>query len=315
MKFFLVGVLANVTLLVGVVLTFGAVGSTALSDVSVGFAGGDPMLGIPAAICLVVGLSFKLGSAPAHGWMPDVAQGAPVPSAAFLTVVPKIGALLALLRLGSVLPDDVTGWRPAVAVLAVVTMTLGNLAALRQDDVRRLLGWSSVSQAGYALVAVVAVGRSPEATPALVLFLAGYAAAQLAAFAVIAELRGRTRLADYVGLGRARPWLSAALALALLSLVGIPPLGGFAGKLAVFTAAIDAGFAWLAYVAVLNSVVSLVYYLRVLTPVYLGEPGPEPVAVLGRWAAVAAAVASIAVVATGIGAGAILDVSSTTPLP
>lgn len=315
MKYFLVGLLANLTLLIGVTLVFGAAGSTTLDSVAVGFAGADPVLVVPATAAVLVGLTFKLGAFPAHAWMPDVSQGAPAPSAALLTTVPKVGGALALLRIVHVVPADVTGWRPLLAVLALLTMTLGNLAALRQDDVRRLLGWSSVSQAGYAMVALVVVGRSERAVPALLLFLAAYVAAQLAAFGVVIELRGRTRLDDYTGLGRARPWLSLALALALLSLVGIPPLGGFAGKLALFTAAIDGGYGWLAVAAVLNTVISLFYYLRVLTPIYLGDAPPHAVPVLGRWAAVGTAVATVAVVATGIAAGLILDVSPTTLLP
>lgn len=315
MKFFLVGALANLSLLVGAVLLFGAVGTTTLGDFGVGLTDADPVLAVPGAAALLVGLTFKAGAFPAHSWMPDVSQGSPVPSAAFLTVVPKVGALLAMVRLVQVMPSDVTGWRPLIAVLAAATMTVGNLAALRQDDVRRLLGWSSVSQAGYGLMAVVVVGLSDHAVPSLVLFLAAYGAAQLAAFGVVAELRGRTRLEDYVGLGKARPWLAVALAVSLLSLVGIPPLGGFAAKVALFTATVEGGYGWLAAVAVVNTVVSLFYYLRVLSPVYLGEAPASVVPVLGRWAGLAAAVATGAVVATGIGAGLILEVSPAQVLP
>jgi NADH-quinone oxidoreductase subunit N len=193
-------------------------------------------------------------------------------------------------------------------VLAAATMTLGNLAALWQTDLRRLIGWSSVSQAGYALIAVVVIGRSEMALPALVFFLAGYAVANVAAFAVVAELRGRTRLDDYRGLASQRPALATVLVVALLSLVGIPPLAGFVGKLTLFTAAIDAGYAWLALLAVANTVASLFYYLRVLGPLYFDEaPAPEPVAVLGRWAGVAAVAAGGAVVAVGLAAGPLLS--------
>jgi NADH-quinone oxidoreductase subunit N len=309
MKFFVIGALANLALLLGVTLLFGAAGSTSLDRLLVALPEADPWLALPGSVLTIVGLSFKVGAAPAHGWMPDVAEGAPVPSAALLTVLPKVGALVALVRLVDVLPDAVVGWRATVAVLAVATMTIGNLAALRQDDVRRLLGWSSVSQAGYALIAVVVLGTTEHAIPALLLFMTVYAAAQLAAFGVVAELRGRTRLSDYVGLGRARPWLSAALAVALLSLVGIPPLGGFAGKVALFTAALDGGYGWLAAVAVANTVVSLFYYLRVLGPMYLGAAAPRPVPVLGAWAAAGVVVATVAVVVTGVGAGWLLDVA------
>jgi NADH-quinone oxidoreductase subunit N len=168
---------------------------------------------------IVVGLAFKLGAVPAHAWLPDVAEGAPVPAAAFLTVVPKIGAAVALARLLHVFPPATVAWHALVAALAVATMTLGNLAAIGQTDVRRLIGWSSVSQSGYALMAVAVIGLSPDALPALLFFLAGYAAANLAAFAVVAHLRGRTDIEDYRGLAALRPWPAAMLVLSFLSLV------------------------------------------------------------------------------------------------
>ncbi|MDQ3342895.1 MAG: NADH-quinone oxidoreductase subunit N, partial [Actinomycetota bacterium] len=146
-------------------------------------------------------------------------------------------------------------------------------------------GWSAVSQTGYALMAPVALGRSDLAIPSLLLFLGAYAAANLAAFGVVVELRGRTAIGDYAGLGKARPWLLVALTVAFLSMVGIPPLGGFAGKLALFAATIDAGYAWLAVLAVVNSVASLFYYVRVIGPGYF-QPAAGPVPVLGSIAAV-----------------------------
>ncbi|MDX1621264.1 MAG: proton-conducting transporter membrane subunit, partial [Nitriliruptorales bacterium] len=230
-------------------------------------------------------------------------QGIPVTG--FLTVVPKIGALVGLMRILSLVPEGEAGWRPLVAVLALLTMTLGNLAALWQTDVRRLLGWSSVSQSGYGLMAVVAIGRSDDAIPALVAFLVAYAVANLAAFGVVVELRGRTAIEDYHGLAHERPWLAAAMAVALLSLVGIPPLAGFVAKLELFTATIDAGYGWLAFAAVVNTVVSLFYYLRVIGPAYL-QPAPDRVPVLGRWAGSSVAIATAGVVVLGLGAAAIL---------
>ncbi len=313
MKYFLVGALTNTLLLLGVVLLFGLTATTNLAATAEALSGGGNTVALTAVVVTVVlGLGFELGAVPAHVWLPDVAQAAPAPSAAFLTAVPKVGAAVALARFVGVIPPEAVGWRPLVAVVAVVTMTLGNLLALHQDDVRRLLGWSSVSQAGYALVAVAVVGRSDLAVPALVVFLAGYAAANTAAFAVVTELRGRTDLADYHGLAARRPWLAATLALALLSLVGIPPLGGFVGKLTVFTAAIDGGYAWLAAAAVANTVVSLFYYLRVVAAAYLEAP-PGLVAVLGRAAAVSAVGAGVATVAVGLAAEPILATLARSP--
>jgi NADH-quinone oxidoreductase subunit N len=225
--------------------------------------------------------------------------------AAFLTTVPKVGALVALGRLALILPEA-AGWRPAVALVAAATMTLGNLACLWQDDVRRLLGWSAVSQAGYGLMAVVALGRSDLAVTSLLFFLVAYAVANLAAFGVVVELRGRTSLEGYSGLARARPVLAASLVVAFLSFIGIPPFGGFAAKLLLFGAAMDAGYGWLVVIAVLNTVASVFYYLRVLAPAYFAPPtGPVPV--LGSSAATAtAAAAAAAVVVTGLAAEPLL---------
>ncbi len=300
MKYFLIGALTNAVLMIGVAVLYGMTGTTNLADIGRALAAdADPIALIAVVVCVGVGLAFEIGAVPSHAWVPDVAQAAPAPSAALLTVVPKVGALVALARVMQVLPDDVVAWRPFVAVVAVLTMTLGNLAAIWQSDLRRLLGWSSVSQAGYALIAVVVVGRVDEAAPALIFFLVGYAVANTAAFSIVTELRGRTALDDYRGLGTTRPWMAAGLVVSLLSLVGIPPLGGFVGKLTLFTAAIDGGYAWLAGVAVANTVISLFYYLRVIGPMYF-EPTPGPIPVLGRWAAVSAGVATVGVVAVGI---------------
>jgi len=302
-KYYLLSALTNGAMLYGVVILFGLGGTTTLVGLKDGLVGAD-VLGLVAGTALVVlGLALKLGAAPAHAWMPDVADGAPAPVAAFVTIAPKIGALVALGRLVAVLPDDRVGWRAVVALLAAATMTLGNLAALWQDDIRRMLGWSAVSQSGYGLMAVVGLGRSDLAVPALLYFLLAYAVANLAAFGVVVELRGRADLDGYRGLGRSHPLLAASLLVAFLSFVGIPPLAGFGAKLALFGVAIDAGYSWLALLAVANSVVSLVYYMRVLTPAYFDEsPARHALPVLGQVAGGATFASAVAVVAAGIGA-------------
>lgn len=304
-KYYLIGALTNAVMLYGVVLFFGAAGTTTLVDALRPLRDGDPVVLIAAVGLLVVGLAFKLGAVPAHAWVPDVAQGAPAPMAAFLTTTPKVGALVALGRLALILPET-AGWRPAVALVAAATMTLGNLACLWQDDVRRLLGWSAVSQAGYGLMAVVALGRSDLAVTSLLFFLVAYAVANLTAFGVVVELRGRTSLEDYKGLARARPLLAASLAVAFLSFIGIPPLGGFAAKLLLFGAAMDAGYAWLVVIAVLNTVASVFYYLRVLAPAYFA-PLQGPVPVLGSSAAATTVAAAAAVIASGLAAEPLLS--------
>jgi NADH-quinone oxidoreductase subunit N len=304
-KYYLLGALTNALMLIGVVLLFGLGATTTYPGLSQALVGADPLGVLAGTGLLLLGVAFKVGAVPAHPWVPDVAEGAPAPAAAFLLTAPKVGGVIAIARIAAMLADSPVGWRPAIAVMAAATMTLGNLAALWQTDVRRLLGWSAVSQTGYALMAPVALGRSDLAVPSLLLFLAAYAAANLAAFGVVVELRGRTELSDYAGLARARPWLFTALVIAFLSMVGIPPLGGFAGKLTLFAATIDAGYAWLAVLAVINSVVSFAYYARVLGPGY-AEPAPAAVPLLGRSAAVATGIAVVATIATGVAAEPLL---------
>ncbi|SOC53102.1 NADH dehydrogenase subunit N [Chromohalobacter canadensis] len=305
MKYFLIGALTNTLLTIGVVVLFGLTGSTGYPDIAQALATNSDRLALTiATACVVLGLTFKLAAFPAHAWMPDVAQGSPVPAAAFLTVIPKVGAAVALARFVSLLPPDVA-WRAIVASISVATMTLGNVAALRQTDVRRLLGWSSVSQSGYALMAIVVLGVSDQALPALVFFLASYAIANLAAFAVVTHLRGRTALDDYRGLARNAPIAATILIVSLLSLVGIPPLVGFFGKLMLFRVTLEDGYAWLALVAVINTVVSLFYYLRIVAPMMFGS-GQSAVHVLsGQWARSTMVVAGVLLIIGGLGAEAL----------
>lgn len=304
-KYYLIGALTNALLVYAAALVFGLAGTTTYEGLAARLPAADAVPLVVAAGLFIIGVAFKVGAVPVHAWLPDMADGAPAPVAAFLTAAPKVGALIALARLVAVLPESSTGWRPVIAVLAAATMTLGNLAALWQDDVRRLLGWSAVSQSGYALMAVAAVGRSPLAVPALVYFLAAYMLGTIAAFGVVTELRGQADRAKYAGLATAHPWLAVALVVSFLSFVGIPPLAGFAGKLALYGAALDSGYAWLAVLAVINSAVSLFYYARILAPAYF-EPAAEPLPVLGRWAGTATALAVAALVVLGIVANPLL---------
>jgi NADH-quinone oxidoreductase subunit N len=307
MKFFLLGALTNAGMVFGVALLFGLGGSTLFGELRGGLSAADPIALVAGAGLVVVGVVFKMGAVPAHAWMPDVADGAPAPVAAFLTTAPKVGALVLLGRLALVLPESGVGWRPLVALVAAATMTLGNLAALWQDDVRRLLGWSAVSQSGYALMAVVALGRSSLAIPSLLFFLIAYAVANLAAFGVVIELRGQAERDRYGGLAATHPLLALSLVVAFLSFVGIPPLAGFGAKLALFGATIDAGYTWLAVLAVANSVVSLAYYARVLAPAYFVSAPARPLPVLGGWARTGTLVSAAAVIALGILAEPLLN--------
>ena len=274
LKTYLLGALFGILLLTGVTLLFGVSATTSYADLPGRLA--DAPAGVVAAgvVGVLGGLMFKAGGVPGHFWVPDAAQGAGGAVAAFLTTVPKIGAVVAAYRLIGLLPDTLA-WPLLVGVLAVASMTLGNLAAYWQSDPRRLLGWSTVSQVGYLLVPVAVAGRSDLALPSLLLYLAGYTVTNLAAFAVTTAFPDRRHLDAYRGMGRSTPWLGAALVVALLGLVGTPPTVVFAGKLTTTTAAWDGGQPWLAVLVFLNTVVSLFYYLRWIAPVYRS---PEPVA-------------------------------------
>ncbi len=307
MKYFLVGALANAVLVTGVVLVTGMAGATGYEPLASAFAAGleaSPLL-LAGLAMVVVGIAYKLGAVPAQAWVPDVAEGAPVPAAAFLTIVPKIGAAVALARLVAVVPPDALPIRSLVAILAAATMTLGNLAALWQDDVRRLIGWSSVSQAGYVMMAVAVIGLDAGAVPALLAMVGAYALANLAAFAVVADLRGRTALADYRGLFATRPLDALVLTLAFLSLVGIPPTVGFFGKFTVFSVTIGAGYGWLALVAAVNTAVSLAYYGRVLKHAAFEEPAGT-MARLDSATLTGLIASGAAIVALGLAAGPVL---------
>ena len=308
MKTYLLGALFGILLLTGVTLLYGVSATTSYDDL------GDRLAGAPAGavaagvVAVLGGLMFKAGGVPGHFWVPDAAQGAGGAAAAFLTTVPKIGAVVAAYRLVATLPDTLA-WTLLVAVLAVASMTVGNLAAYWQNDPRRLLGWSTVSQVGYLLVPVAVAGRSDLALPSLLLYLVGYTVTNLAAFAVTTALPDRRELRDYRGLAQARPWLAGALLVALLGLVGTPPTAVFVGKLTTTAAVWDGGHAWLAVVVFVNTVVSLFYYLRWIAPAYRrqdsADTAPPPVFVAAPWSATTAVVAAGLSLGLGLGAGVV----------
>lgn len=306
-KTYLLGVLLGILLLLGVVLLSGVGGGTRYADLTESLSAAPAGVVAAGAVAVLGGLLFKAGAVPGHFWVPDAAQGAVAAAAAFVTTVPKIGGLIAAYRLVDTVPDGVPV-SVFIAVIAALSMTLGNLAALGQDDPRRLLGWSTVSQAGYLLIPVAAAGRSDLAMPALLLYLAGYAVSNLTAFAVTTALPRRRSLSDYRGLAAGRPWLAASLVVGLLSLVGTPPTAVFAGKLAAFTAGWDGGLPWLVLLAVLNTVASLFYYLRWIGPTLRRAPdegGPVPDA-SNPWARTTALCGGIGVLGMGLAAGTLL---------
>jgi proton-translocating NADH-quinone oxidoreductase chain N len=311
-KYYIFGTVSGATMLYGLSWWFGLAGTTSLAGVGRALAEAPDGAVIGSTALVIFGLGYKASLVPFHFWTPDAYDGAPLSVAAYLSVLPKLAGLVALARvLPLALPNDTAGWTTAVSVLAAATMTLGNVAALPQRNVVRLLAYSSIAQSGYLLMGVAALEGSDQGLPALVYYALAYAAMNLAAFAVVVAVqreRGSVDVDAFRGLGRTHPWWTAVLILAFLSLLGLPPLAGFVGKLELFTAAIDADQAWLAVVAVVNTVVSLYYYLRVIAPTVL-EPAPrQPVPERTATAPVTAvlAVTGVATLAFGVAAQPLL---------
>ena len=283
-KYFLLGAFSLGILLYGMSIMYGLSGTTNLRTMAVAFVGQerDPRL-VLAVILVVAGLGFKIAAVPFHMWAPDVYEGAPTPITAFLSVGSKAASFAMLLRIFlEGLPSMSADWRLLFEALAIVTMTVGNLAALTQTNLKRMLAYSSIAHAGYLLMGVVA--GTPRGITAMLIYLAIYSFMQLGAFAVIIMMRrldvAGDELKDFSGLHSRHSLAAFAMLLFMLSLGGIPPTAGFMGKLWLFGAAIDAGYVWLAVAGVLNSAVSLYYYLRLVVFMYLkpASGGSEPVA-------------------------------------
>jgi NADH-quinone oxidoreductase subunit N len=295
LKYLLLGAFASAFLLYGIALIYGATGTFDLAGAARWALAepGNPLL-LGGLALLIVGLAFKAAVVPFHMWAPDVYQGAPAAVTAFMSVGPKAAALAALARvLVGALPALSPRWAEALALLAVASMTVGNVVAIAQSDVKRMLAYSSVAHAGYLLVAIVAA--SPRGTEALLYYLAAYAVMNLGAFGVVllvasgrsASDEAHTQLIDFQGLGWSYPWLGLAMTTFMFGLAGFPPTAGFTAKFYAFSAAVDAGYVWLAVVGVLNSLVSVFFYLRLTVLMYMREPetvinplNPPPAAAL-----------------------------------
>lgn len=285
LKYFLLGAFASGFLLYGIALLYGATGSTNLKAIG-DFLGDTPIanngLVIGGALLVLTGFLFKVAAAPFHMWTPDAYQGAPTSITGFMSAGAKAAGFAALLRIVlRALPTLQHDWQPLLAAIAMLTMTVGNVTALLQNNLKRMLAYSSIAHAGYVLVALVAGGF--EGYGAAVFYLALYSIMNLGAFAVLTML-GRDQdepmlVSDLAGLGFRRPFVGLALTLFMLSLGGIPPTAGFMGKLMVFNAAVKAGLIQpLVIVGVINSVISVYYYLRVTVALYMREPEGEATA-------------------------------------
>ena len=280
-KYLMVGAFSGGVLLFGIALLYGASGTFSLSALAPIVAAhaltGSPVVLVALALILT-GLGFKLALAPFHAWAPDVYQGSPTPVTAFLSVVPKGAALVVLARLVAFLGPAALAprWTMLLAAVAVLSMTLGNLVAIAQRDIKRMLAYSGIAHMGYALVGIVAFGF--DGLSGVLVYLAAYTLMNVAAFTVVSAFSENEDephlLTDLAGQGGRRPLLSITLALAMFSLAGIPPTVGFVGKFLVFRAAVNQGLVWLAVIGVLNSLVSVFYYARVVYYLYM-KPLPK----------------------------------------
>lgn len=310
-KFLVLGAISSAVLLFGMALAFGVTGSTYLGDIADAVtmaARGDLPFGsyamLAGAVMMAAGFGFKIAAVPFQMWVPDVYEGSPTPVTAYLSVASKAAGFAALLRVFSTaFGPAALDWSLLFAVLAVASMSIGNLVAVAQGNVKRLLAYSTIAHAGYMLVGVAAVAaRTTDASvqgPQGVLFyLGGYAVTNLAAFFAVIAITNRTgsdQVSDFAGMGRRAPWLAFLLSVSLLSLIGIPPTAGFMGKLFLFSAAVNADLAWLAVVGVINSVLSAYYYLRIVKVMYFQEPAVEErvPASPSLWAALGSASAGV----------------------
>jgi NADH-quinone oxidoreductase subunit N len=298
LKYLIVGSVGSATLLYGLAMIYGATGSTDFSTIGSALSGGlatDTLTLTGIALC-VAGLCFKASVAPFHQWTPDVYEGAPTPVTAFMAVTTKVAALGVFLRFFDVaLIGAQNSWGPALAVLATVTIIVGNVGALGQSSLKRMLAYSSVGQAGYMLAGVVVASKL--GVSATVFYLAVYLMMNMASFAVIVARERETGLGDSMdsiaGLGRERPWLAWPMTISMLALAGIPATAGFIGKFYLIDAAVSGGYTWLGVAIVIGSMISLGYYLPVIAAMWMREapagaasgstapPAPAPGAPVG----------------------------------
>ncbi len=320
LKYFLLGAFASAILLLGMALLWGSAGTLHLSGLREAFAAGDllhPPLAQAGFWLVVVGLVFKISLAPFHFWAADVYEGSPAPVAGFMATGTKaaaFGALARFLILG--FGESRADWVPVLVVLAVLTMGVGNFMAIAQANIKRMLAFSSVAHAGYILLALVA--GTEHSLRGLLVYLAAYSLMTLGAFTVVSIAGGRGEerqsIYEYAGLGKRDPWLAAYLAVFLFSLAGIPPTVGFIGKFLIFSELVRGGFVGLTIVAVLFSLVSAYYYLRVIYLLYMREPLDEPSPVgLPRGAGILLAVLLVLVILLGILPSGLMDLASASP--
>lgn len=325
MKYFVLGAFSSAFLLYGLALLYGATGTIVLSEMTGAAWGSAKGLVYAALGLLIVGFAFKVGAVPFHAWVPDAYQGAPASVTGFMAVAVKAAAFGVFVRVlaatGVLAPADISEkWSSGVlgqsgatvlSGLAAATMITGNVAALTQSNVKRLLAYSGIAHSGYVLVGLAAATRRPEAAAGALFYLAGYAATTIGAFAVLTILRREGRdiedVDDLGGLARERPGAALAMAIFMASLIGVPPLAGFMGKLWVFRAAVAADMTGLVVLALVTTAVSIYYYLRVIAVMYTAEPVAAPPGTPSWGASFAVAAAAAATVLIGVFPAGILE--------
>jgi NADH-quinone oxidoreductase subunit N len=326
MKYFLTGAFATAILVYAIALIYGATGATSFIEIRRATSAHTQPIFVIGELMLIVALGFKVSAVPFHMWAPDAYEGAPTPVTAYMAAAVKAAGVAGIMRVflgafgGDDLPFGHLGWATVLSVLAVLTMTWGNVAALRQENVKRLLAYSSIAHAGYLLLGIVAAGVSGDAAvvprAALLYYLLAYTFTTLGSFAVVAWVGRhgdeRQHLDDWAGLATRHPAVALAMTVFLLSLGGIPPTGGFFGKFYVFRAAMetDGQLLWLVIAAVLNSVVSVYYYLRIIMAMYFREPTRETTTSESRAMALAIGICAVIVLVMGVIPEAWLDVAS-----
>jgi NADH-quinone oxidoreductase subunit N len=292
LKYFLYGATALGIMAYGLTFLFGMTGSLALREIGASLPVSNAWL-VFALACVFAGYAFEAALVPFQFWAPDGYAGASAAGASFVSIVPKIAAFAGLARFVQLaLPEEAAHLPTFVAMVSIATMTFGNLAALRQRRLKRLLAYSSIAQAGYVLLPLAVLERTATALPALVFYLAAYVFMNLGAFCVAAQLErasGTDAIEDLQGLGRTAPWTGGVLALSLLSLAGIPPLAGFAGKVLLLEAALAGHLAWLAVAAAVNMVLALYYYMAIVARLYFMQDAGKRPATGGGFGAVQAA--------------------------
>ena len=325
-KLLILSAMSSALLLYGMVLVYGYTGSTSLPEIAQAVTRGDIPFGsyamLVGIILIVVAFGFKISMVPFQMWVPDVYEGAPTPITAYLSVASKAAGFAVVLRVFYLAFEPVSvDWGALFAVLSALSMTVGNLVAIAQNNIKRMLAYSTIAQAGYILVGLAAIEAQAPGQDAVALgpsgvlfYLGAYAATNLAAFFAVMAITNEVEseeIEDFAGMARRAPVIAAVLAFSMVSLIGIPPTAGFMGKLYLFNAAVRSDLVWLAVVGVVNSVVSAYYYLRVIRVMYLGAPTSEERIPSSAPVRLALAVTAVGILLIGLWPGPLLEISET----